>query len=693
MKKIYWVTAAGLAMVIFLMMPVLGFASDKEGESFWESIHTTNLLIGRYTKVEGNVEKFRTHHWMKDGFASGINDFLMEKVLPNDVHMSWEAEAIPQENNIESAFHLDKKDLGFLVVHYKAFRKYFEGSGGHYHNFTTFPVPNGDPAKLQEDLKMDMGHLAVEFGPHLEGGDLSFSYEQHTKDGRKSRLSWTGVKEDLVTRRVGPSWQDVDEVTNIFGIKGGTDISGFTVTSDNQYETVHITSLREEASLANTSFFDSDKKIMRQDQEPQSNLLTTTWNAQRWLFNDQAFVNFGYRYYQLRGREDENLSAFTNLGAPLSDSHTRIGAMSNTDFDTHSFISHFTNNVTKALNFVAKMKIEAVKRRGDSFYPSDTTNPPDGKVNDTAVSKVEDRLYRIGENFALRYTGIPKTALYTELDLEQTRGRLAEERISVAGQSSASTTDTFSRETVNNSDKAVWTLGGRYVPLRQFNMTAQLRHRLEKNDYDDQGESVHSSTAKSAFFDSLNVNGDEASIKMTLKPYQWLEPSFRYQYIVNKYIARVENQDSQVSRVLWNVFSYDVNWIPSDKFLVTTSYSMQNISTTTPASSYTTTPQPGFDSNVSTWMVSASYSPRQNLNIINSFLYSKAGKFNDFSDTGMPFGIDSDRYDYTLGVRWEPRKDWKVEPHYSYYEYDPHLSIEKEGYKAHVLWLDLDVDW
>ena len=67
MKKIYWVTAAGLAMVIFLMMPVLGFASDKEGESFWESIHTTNLLIGRYTKVEGNVGKFRTHHRKKDG--------------------------------------------------------------------------------------------------------------------------------------------------------------------------------------------------------------------------------------------------------------------------------------------------------------------------------------------------------------------------------------------------------------------------------------------------------------------------------------------------------------------------------------------------------------------------------------------------------------------------------------------------
>ncbi len=691
MRKISLIIIGGLALAMILIAPAKCRASDEGEGSLLGFIDSTEILFGRFAAVEGDTEKFRLHHWMKDGYVGGFKEFMMERSLPDDIHMSWEGRAIPKENDIDSSFHLDKKDVGFLKTHYKSFRKYYDGSGGYYRNFTT--ISEGNPANLDEDLKMDMGHFAVEFGPHMDNSDLSFLFERHTKDGRKSRLTWASVKEGSTTRKIGPAWQDVDEVTNILALKGRTDISGFDLSGEQRFETVHITSLREEKNLASTGVA-SDKTIRRQDQEPEANLLTSTLQAKRWVLNDKVFLSMGYRYYQMRNREKEDLSTFTAAGAPTGDSHNKFNAEADNEIDTHSWIGHFTGNLTQGLNFISKMKLEVVGRRGDSTYPADSTSPPDGIANTTEVSHIENRLVRTGENFSLRYTGIPKTALYTELELEQTRNRLIEERNSIAGQSSASANDIFYRETLMNTGKAIWALGGRFVPTSKLNMTAQIRHRLEKNDYDDQGESVASGTAKSAFFDALDVNGDEATFKMTYKPYRWLEPSFRYQYIVTDYIARAENQTKEESRTLWNVFSYDVNWVPTDKFLMTTSYSLQNISTTTPSGTFNVASQTrGFDSNVSTWLLSASYSPKENLSIINTLLYSRAGKFNDYSSKGLPLAIDSDRYDYTLGIRWAPHKDWTVEPHYSYYKYDTQDGADIGDYKAHVVWLDTSMHW
>jgi len=238
-------------------------------------------------------------------------------------------------------------------------------------------------------------------------------------------------------------------------------------------------------------------------------------------------------------------------------------------------------------------------------------------------------------------------------------------------------------------------MGGRVIPYKWFNMTAQVRRRAELNDYDDVRESANTdSLAKSAFFEELKIKGDEAETKLTWKPYSWLQNSLRYQFLNNKYSPRAETEVHTKSRMLANIITYDVSMQPVDPLLVTVSFSHQELSVKTPAASAASAPLPGFNAGVNSWLVSTSYSPKENLTFNNGFQYSRAANFNDFSATGsVPFGADFTQYDISTGIDWSLKKGVKISPSYQYAAYDANPLVEIGDYSAHIAWLDVSFDW
>ncbi len=675
-------TLGGILGVSLWLPSRLAEAADPEVSLSLEPI--------RYAFVNGDRDKFSAHHWMKDNYVGGVKEFSFDYALADGTQLSAESHALIDQNDLGADVSLKKDSLGFFNLGYSEFRKYYDKTGGVYYPFTT--LRSNDTFK---DLALDIGHLSLESGLTLEGWpDLTFEYEREFKDGAKSRLSWVPTKEGTTTRNIGPSWQDLDEVVDSFGLKADHEIAGFTLKGEQRWEFVRTETFREEKFLATTGVA-ADTKIRRQDQAPQATLMTTTLGGERSFFADKIFTSMGYHFAHMDNREFETIVESNAAGTVTNFSNPKQirNARADNDYDTHTWVGNFMINPWNWLSLGTKLKAEAIHRESDSSYPADASpnstggSTPNGAIDSLVASLNKNKAVRWGEGVSLRFFGIPRTALYTDLELEQSRVILAEDRKDLV--TIPNVNEDFSRYTVTNVRRGTWTLGGHVAPGSFLDLTTQVRRRVNNNDYDDQRETVASGTALSAFVDMQNIHTDEFTTRATLRPSRWFRPSFRYQFRNDKYATRTEAQDTVKTGMLSNIYTFDVTAQPLRDLTTTASFSRQTAVTTTPAGSASSANVPGFRANVNTWLFSTDYSPRANVSITNALLYSRARNFNDFTASGMPFGTSFDRLDVTTGLKWALTEDTSVGTEYAFYSYLPNSLTEVGDYHAHVIWLEL----
>ncbi len=651
---------------------------------------SVTLAPARYVHVRGDHDKFQAHHWVPRGYDGGIKDLSVEHTFPDGTVFSTESHALIGNNDFSADFSLKKDGLGFFNLDYSEFRKYYDPTGGVYYRFSAFR--SNDTLK---DLALDIGTFGLETGFTLEGlPELTFLYEREFKDGAKSRLTWTAVKEDSTTRYIGPAWQDIDELVDTFAVKTDHEVAGFALKGEQRWELVRTETLREEKLLATTGAA-ADTKIRRQDQAPEASLMTTLLEGERHFLNDKVFFASAYRFAHMDNREFESIvesneaGTPTNFGAPKQIRDARA----DNDYDTHTWVGALTGTPWPWLGLGMKLKSEVIKKDSNSSYPADNeSGGPDGLINQIDVSLNRTKAVRWGEGFSIRFMGIPRTALYTELELEQGRVLMREDRQSLDGPDSgdgSSSSEIFNRETVTSVRRGAGTLGGRTSPWPFLDLTAHVRHRRNNNDYDDQRESVAATGALSAFTDMQNIHTDEFVTRATLKPCRWFRSSFRYQFRDDDYDTRFEAQQAVKAGMRSHIYTYDVTLQPRQDLLTTASFSRQDASTTTPAKSATSATTPTFNADVSTWLLSAGYSPKPAVTLNGTFLYSWASNFNDYTATGLPLGADFNRLDLTTGVTWATGEDTSVKAEYALYSYLPNSIAEVGNYHAHVIWLEL----
>lgn len=692
-----WVLIAAVIGVLGLRLPE-AMADEPE--------ISASVLPIRYAAVSGSVGKFRAHHWMKAGFASGLKDLTAKFVLPNGTTVHSEAHAIIDENDLGAAIDIEKENLGFVNFDYTEFRKYFDTTGG---SNRLLPVFSGTEAA--KDLTLDIGKFGLETGLTLEGWpELGFGYEREFKDGAKSRLSWPQVKEGTITRKIAPSWQDIDEMVDMFALHANDELAGFTLRGEQQWEFVRSENYRVEEQLGRTGTT-SDSKIRRQDQAPESNLMTTTLGAERHFLDDRVFTSASYHFAHLRNREFESLLEYdingvsTNYTYPEQKPNNRADS----SYNSHTWVGNLTTSPWQSFTFGTRLKSEVISRRSNSTYNHDfrytntsgSATAPNSIADATMYSLSDLKAARWGENISLRYTGLPRTALYTELELEQTRALMREDRRAVdgpdTGDGTTNVTETFNRETVASIRRGVWSLGGQVAPWPFLNITSHLRHVRSNTDYDDQRESdPGTTTARSAFFDGQGIQTEEFMLRTTLRPSKWLRSSLRYQLRTDKYATRVETEPIVKTASRSHIYTYDVSLQPHRDVSATASFSRQNAWVTTPARYFQTIPFvnnssniPTFKADVNTWLLGLDYTPPAPVSFNTTLLYSWADNFNDFSEVGQPFGAEFDRLDLTTGMKWQVRDGTTVGTEYAFYHYNPNDNVEPGDYNAHVIWFDV----
>lgn len=659
--------------------------------SFWvagaeEASLSVQVMPARYVGVDGDDEKFRAHQWMKDGFTGGVRDASTSAVFQNGVVLEAGGHALVDQNDLGAALSLKKEGLGFFRTDFSEFRKYYDGTGGMYHFFSTLQANETD-----KKLALDIGKFSMETGFALEGlPQISFLYDRHFKDGAKSRLTWTAVKEGTITRSIGPSWQDVDEITDAFAVKAGHTLAGFDLSGEQSWEFVRSDMTREERNLSTTTTA-SDKKIRRQDQQPESDLMTTTLNAQRDFLGEKLFFSAGYRFAHMDNREFESIIETNEAGAATNFSNPKQirDARADNDYDAHTWVNSFTVAPWKWLSVITRLKAEVVRRESNSSYPADASpnsaggSTPDGVIDQRVVSQNDTKAVRFGEGLSLRFTGLPRTALYTEVELEQARARLHEDRKDLLGPNAG---ETFSRYTITDVDRFHAALGGQAVPCSYATATSQVSWRRNNNDYDDQRETNSTgTTARSAFFDGQRVETAEWSTRLAFKPKPWLRPSLRYQLRDDDFATRAEAEPIVKTGMLSHIVTADLSWQPNENWLATASFSRQAAAVTTPARYAATGGTPTFNADVNTWLLSADGVLTPKITFTGAVQYTRADNFNDFSDTGLPLGVETDQVELTGRLTRAVGKDASVSAEYGFYHYRANSNAEAGDYDAHLL--------
>src|SRR3989338_1281524 len=125
-----------------ILLFVVGWAAGTSTPASAEENGKVRLVVQpwRYAFVNGDVDKFRSIRWMKDGASWGGTSLSFDEKVGKGT-ISFEGSTSPQDNDHDAAFVYRKGDKGYLKTEYKAFRKYYDKNGGVYDRFTTFKAP------------------------------------------------------------------------------------------------------------------------------------------------------------------------------------------------------------------------------------------------------------------------------------------------------------------------------------------------------------------------------------------------------------------------------------------------------------------------------------------------------------------------------------------------------------------------
>lgn len=653
----------------------------------------------QYAFVDGDKHKFRELHWMEEGYDGGFENFELEETyVPADIKAVVDGHAMVRNNDYEVNALVEKKDLGYLNLEYQEFSKYYDDSGGVY-----YPFPVLSPHSLNHDLELQIGHLRFETGLRVEEmPQLSFAYERSFKDGDKSRLTWTPVVVNGVTRGIGPSFQNVKEVVNVIELRQGHTLKGFELNGSQTWEWSSAKLSRQEQSLSSNTTA-SEHKLRVQDQRPEYHLFTTTETVERWYREESVFTGAAYNFLRLRNSEIENIFEMNESGAIVNFSNPKQvrNARADNEYDSHTWTGNVMVQPISWLNVTTKMRTELADRSGNSSYPQDTTpasaggSVPDGIINNTELSRTEDKVARIGEGLSIRVTSIPKTALYNEFEFEQLRNWLSEDRDSQRGQSAPNANEIFGRETIALMSRGIWTLGAQVVPVRWLNWTSHFRLNRSNTDYDDKRETQPGATAaKSAFMDAMNISTQELATRFTFRPKRWLKPSFRYQFQRTHYDTRAEDLASVSTFMQSHSLTFDLSVQPRHNLLVIVGVSPQYAWIVTPArNDISGSNVPRYQANVLTWLLNLSYSFNEHVSLIGGLDYSHANNFVDFTANGLPLGAAFHQVNLSTGLNWKLSELITLMTEYAFLHYNPYGVVDNSDYSGHVVSLRTKFNW
>ena len=481
----------------------------------------------RAISVSGNEARFREHTGLRPGISGGAANFSYSQQLDADTRFSLSGHALSREEDYAVKLSLDRRDVGFVRAEFDQWRRYYDDTGGYY-------APFARPSfRLGRDLFMDGGRAVFDVGLTLPDlPRVTLGYEYQFRDGAQSTLHWGDSTQGGVVRNIYPALRFVDEQTHIFKLDLEHDWHGVHIENNARVEFYDLSTRKEQAAPGSAfggTVTPSTFVLVREQ--------ASHWQGQNALrlerqLRDWFFGSLGYLYARMEGDAGFQMSTVTAAGGAFGEQWFANQIL--LDRESHLFSASALAGPWANLSFSAAVQSEWSRQTGlgdENLRLGNPAIPFLLSVPITLSSQLDT--HATTEQFGLRYTGLPHTALFAEGRFQQEGRGIYEQQVGGA--------EPFLRRTDADADLKEFRAGWHTSPWSGVTFSASYKHREQRTDYANRQYVVIAGGGPyPGFLRQRASRGDEVDARLSWRAATWWKMQFGYRLSATDYMTATD---------------------------------------------------------------------------------------------------------------------------------------------------------
>ncbi len=651
-----------MLLVALSACPVL---ADDAKTNTWPDVNVTPIT--EFVTVSGDRAKFREDWGVKEGWNGGIDDATYHQTIRKDWDVNLEGRALFDEEDYKLRLAIANPDVGFLHAGYTEFREYSDDLGGFYKDFS--------PAGFLSNhaLFVRNGDAFVEGGlmlPNLP--KLTLGYERQFRSGNESTLEWGGVTQGGTTRNIYPSYQHIDETTDIIKLQLEHDISIVHIGDQFRYEYYRYNTTTVDGTLdLNTSA----AQTVTVDEKYSHDAFYNTFLMDSHV-NDKVYWSLGYLFTTLDGNADTRLNTVPFSAPPAADWMTQGVALG---VDSHVVDLNVLLGPFAGLNFYGGL--EGEKTHSHGLANAALTQIGSGGATNSVAALLhgDDDMQTLEERFGLRYTKIPYTTLYAE-------GKWTEQSYDLDQEASAGA-PTFQQNQGTGVFRQDYTVGFNSAPIPRVTLAGRYCHSIYQNDYDNEVDTIQ---GYPGFITAQDFTTDEIMAKLTLRPVSRVTVAFEYQLVATDIRTSTEAVPAlgtpagtlQSGGYDLSIYSVSATLTPISRLYLTGLFSFQDTHTSSFANGNPAVVS--YIGNVYSVMAAAGYALDQKTDLNVQYEYSRADDAQNAAAASLPLGVAYQRTGVTVGLTRKITNNVMAKLRYGFYELNDPGNGGLDNYIAHL---------
>jgi hypothetical protein len=658
------------------------------------------------TWTSGDRAQFeQEHHLPGDEVYGGITDMHYEHGVGEKATLTIDGHSLWDINDYDIKVKLEEPKFGYLAAGFTEFRSWYDGNGGFFppHGGTWFPP-------FFPEMHIDRGDAWVELGLRIpDWPEITFHYAHEFRDGQKDSTTWGETAVNGLTRKIVPSFRDIDETRDIFALDMAKTFGNTDVLLGMRYE--HIDDdddikMERNAGQLPPPFAGKERFVTQHNNDDidlfSGHAITET------RFTDNFWFTAGYSYTTLNNDVTGSRIFGTHFDSAFGEPVPTLGQRDHAFIDLAGMAQVDYHVVNANLFWMPLPNLSVISGFRYTHEDQDTSatylalepvsnTPPFTPINPSggfhfgpatpASGERQSDYDRFAQRLDLRYTGIKDLLLYAEGEWEEECGHVFE----------------FQSDEGDLLDKDTHFLGQKYVvgatwyPMTRMDIAAQYYHKIA--DYDnDIFESLHQRLI------GQDWDTDNANIRITVRPkvpacLGTVVLVSRYDFtrtaIDSKWFHEGEVfQEEQTGVITKHIVSESITWNPLARFYLQTDGSVVLNQTDTPASDINLTPNTSptvVDFRNDYWTVSAIagylLDDKTDLNADYSF-YCANDHFKN-SRVAVAYGLGATEHTVSAGIARQLNKQVRLTLKYTYFNYDDSTFGGHNDYQAHSIFSGL----
>ncbi|PWU20088.1 MAG: hypothetical protein C5B50_04835 [Verrucomicrobia bacterium] len=638
--------------------------------------------MARWTSVSGDRRKFREIEGIKEGTAGGLERFAWREPSAPGAWFSGEGHAIPRDDDYQIKAALTKADLGFARAGFETWRKYYDDTGGFA------PLLPTNTFNLNQDLALRMGRAWLDLGLTLPDKPLvTAGYEYQFKTGTEATLQWGPVGTTPLfaspsdNKNIFPASKQIDEGTHIVKFDAAGEIYGWRYEDSAHVEFYKLSTTRQD--LVGFPAAGTFTRVSEHDQHTQgANTISLGKPLAEWLS-----VSGAYYYSQLEGDASLKQNTYDASGANSFGNQWFADEIS-TRRVSHALSVSSLAGPWDGLTLSLAAQGEWTRQDTMGFSNLQLGNPdrppllPDASVNtgnlDSAIAR---------ESASLRYTTIPRTALFAEArSLQESLSRFESRPDGVAP---------FTYDADESIHSEEYRAGFHVSPAQRVTFGADATHSDRHTDYTRLNDS--STFSYPGFFNWRDIAENQAQARLSYRLATWARTSFtvRWQKTDFDHATRENDPGSPGGAIEGGdyesrVFSFNAVLTPLRRFYFSGTFSYSD--------SRVLTAQYGVDflhpyqGHLYSVLSTAAYAVTDLTDLHCTYAFSESD-YGEHNPAGLPLGIDYTRHALRAGISHRLTKALSTSLTYGFAQYREPTSGHATDYTAHSIFGLITISW